>query len=134
MGSEGTAETEETGEQAGRVLIVEDEQSIAEILGDLLAEEGYEAAVSVNGAALKEAHDAPPDLILMDVMMPGMDGTEVCRRLKADPRTRHVPVVFLTAMPADILAARLGDCAYDGLIRKPFGLVEVLDAVHRHLD
>src|SRR3712207_2307298 len=118
---------------ARRVLIVEDEPGIAEILADLLADEGYAPAISVDGAALAAARADPPGLILLDAMMPGMDGPEVCRRLKADPRTRHVPVVFLTAMPPDILAARLGDCPHDGLIRKPFRLTEVLDVVERSL-
>ena len=70
-----------------RILIVEDEAGIAEVLGDLLGDEGYETALSVDGAALATAADDPPALILLDVMMPGMDGPEVCRRLKADPRT-----------------------------------------------
>ena len=126
MGSEG---------QAGgrRVLIVEDEAGIAEVLSDLLGDEGYETAVSVDGAALAEVADVPPALVLLDVMMPGMDGPEVCRRLKADPRTARVPVVFLTAMPPAILAARLGDCPHDGILPKPFTLDGVLDVVQRHL-
>ncbi len=108
-----------------RVLIVEDEAGIAEVLADLLGDEGYETAVSVDGAALAEAADAPPALILLDVMMPGMDGPEVCRRLKADPRTARVPVLFL--------AARLGDCAHEGLLGKPFDVDELLAAVRQHL-
>ncbi len=115
------------------VLIVEDEPGIAEILADLLADEGYAPAVSVDGAALAAAHAAPPGLILLDAMMPGMDGPEICRRLKADPCTRHVPVVFLTALSPETLAARLGDCPHEGLLPKPFRLAEVLDLVHHHL-
>ena len=116
-----------------RVLIVEDEAGIAEVLADLLGDEGYETAVSVDGAALAAVVDAPPALILLDVMMPGMDGPEVCRRLKADPRTARVPVVFLTALPPETLAARLGDCPYDDVLAKPFTLDGVLAVVRRHL-
>jgi CheY-like chemotaxis protein len=116
-----------------RVLIVEDEAGIAEVLADLLCDEGYETAVSVDGAALAAVADAPPALILLDVMMPGMDGPEVCRRLKADPRTARVPVVFLTALPPETLAARLGDCPYDDVLSKPFTLDGVLAVVRRHL-
>jgi DNA-binding response OmpR family regulator len=119
--------------RAGRVLIVEDEPRIAEILADLLADEGYAPMVSVDGAALATAHSEPPALILLDAMMPGMDGPEVCRRLKADPRTAHVPVVFLTAMPTQALAARLGDCPHDGVLPKPFHPDDVLAVVRRHL-
>ena len=102
-------------------------------LADLLADEGYAPAVSVDGAALEEAHSEPPALILLDAMMPGMDGPEVCRRLKADPRTARVPVVFLTALPRETLAARLGDCPYDDVLSKPFTLDGVLAVVRRHL-
>jgi putative two-component system response regulator len=120
-------------DSAGRILIVEDEPAIAEILADLLADEGYETVLSVDGAALATAADDPPALILLDVMMPGMDGPEVCRRLKADPRTARVPVVFLTALPPHTLAARLGDAPHDGVILKPFTLESVLAVVRHHL-
>ena len=79
MASEG-----EAGER--RVLIVEDEPTIAETLADLLSDEGYVPTIGVDGAALAVAHAEPPALILLDAMMPGLDGAEVCRRLKADPR------------------------------------------------
>ena len=65
--------------------------------------------------------------------MPGMDGLEVCRRLKADPRTARVPVVFLSALPPATLAARLSDCPHDGILPKPFTLDGVLAMVRRHL-
>ena len=121
------------GTASGRILIVEDEPGLAEVLTDLLGDEGYETAVSVDGAALGAVADAPPALILLDVMMPGMDGPEVCRRLKADPRTAAVPVVFITALPPETLAARLGDCPHEGVLPKPFTLDSVLAVVRRHL-
>ena len=115
------------------VLVVEDDLHIAGVLTDLLEDEGYRVTTGVDGEALSTAFAAPPALVLLDVMMPGMDGIEFCRRLKSDPRTRDTPVVFVTAMPADVLTARLGDCPYEGVIRKPFTLTEVLDAVERHV-
>ena len=121
------------GTASGRILIVEDEPGLAEVLTDLLGDEGYQTAVSVDGAALAAARANPPGLILLDAMMPGMDGPEVCRRLKADPRTARVPVVFVTAMPRDTLAARLGDCPHEGVLPKPFSLDDVLAVVRRHL-
>jgi CheY-like chemotaxis protein len=116
------------------VLVVEDDPHIAGVLNDLLEDEGYRVRTGVDGQALRAALADPPRLVLLDVMMPGMDGIEVCRRLKSDPRTRGVPVVFVTAMPTDILAARLGNIPYEGVIRKPFTLIEVLNAVQRHLE
>ena len=126
--------TTSEGEAGGRrVLIVEDEAGIAEGLADLLGDGGYVTGVSLGRAALGAVVDAPPALILLDVMMPGMDGPEVCRRLKADPRTAAVPVVFITALPPETLAARLGDCPHDGVLPKPFHLDDVLAVVRRHL-
>ena len=118
---------------AGRILIVEDEPAIAQVRVDLLGDEGYETAVSVDGAALEVAQSDPPGLVLLDVMMPGMDGSTVCRHLKADPRTAQVPVLFLTALPAAVVAARLGDCAHEGLLGKPFDFDELLAAIRQHL-
>ena len=116
------------------VLVVEDDPHIAGVLTDLLEDEGYRVRLGVDGQALAAALADPPRLVLLDVMMPGMDGIEVCRRLKGDPRTRDVPVVFVTAMPTDVLSTRLGDTPYEGVIRKPFTLLDVLDTVQRHLD
>ena len=118
---------------AGRILIVEDEPAIAELLAEILADEGYRVTVSAGAAALAEARDDPPALVLLDVMMPGMDGPTVCRHLKADPRTAQVPVLFLTALPAQVVAARLGDCPHEGLLGKPFDVDELLAAVRLHL-
>ena len=120
-------------DSAGHILIVEDEPGIAEVLGDLLGDEGYETVLSVDGGALATAADDPPALILLDVMMPRMDGPEVCRRLKADLRTARVLVIFLTALPPHTLAARLGDAPHDGVILKPFTLDGVLAVVRHHL-
>ena len=124
----------ESRQATRRVLIVEDDEPLAETLADMLADEGYQPVVSVDGDALDQARSQPPGLILLDVMMPGLDGTEVCRRLKADARTRQVPVVFLTVLSPEQVAARLGDCPYEAVIPKPYRLGQVLDAVHRYLD
>ncbi|MDP9372756.1 MAG: response regulator [Chloroflexota bacterium] len=117
----------------GRVLVVEDDFAIAGVLADVLEDEGYAVAVSDNGDAVAVALAEPPGLVLLDAMMPRMDGPEVCRRLRADPRTRDVPVVFVTALPGEVLARRADGCTYQGLIRKPFTLDDVLAAVRRYL-
>lgn len=86
-------------EDRRRILLVDDMPSNIKILNDLLRPH-YNISVATNGpAALKvAASHMPPDLILLDIMMPEMDGYEVCRRLKADPRTNSIPVLFVTAM------------------------------------
>jgi len=86
-------------EERKKILIVDDERFNINILVDLL-KPNYKIMVAINGKqALKAAQsDSPPDLILLDVMMPEMDGYEVCQQLKADEKTHEIPVIFVTAM------------------------------------
>ncbi len=86
-------------EERKKILIVDDERFNINILVDLL-KPTYKIMVAINGKqALKAAQsDSPPDLILLDVMMPEMDGYEVCQQLKADEKTHEIPVIFVTAM------------------------------------
>lgn len=82
---------------AARILIVDDTPENIDLLGELLS--GSKRSVALNGEKALKIATGPntPDLILLDVMMPGMDGFEVCRRLKADEKTRDIPVIFITA-------------------------------------
>ncbi len=80
------------------VLIVEDEEDIRELVSYHLLKEGYQVASVASGEeALAVAGEQPPDLILLDLMLPGVDGLAVCQKLRADPRTEHVAVMMLTA-------------------------------------
>jgi len=119
---------------AGSVLVVDDTIENLRLLSDLLGEHGYEVrAVTTGRQALQAAEQAPPDLILLDISMPEMDGYEVCRRLKASERSRHVPVIFLTASAdtADmVLAFDAGGVDY---VTKPFQFEEVLARVKAHV-
>ena len=112
-----------------RVLVVDDDPDIADVLVAALADAGYAVATGIDGEALEIAFSEPPDLVLLDFQMPVMDGVEVCRRLRQDPRTHDIPVVFFTATPESLVRRRLGDCRYDGLITKPCDLGELLDTV-----
>ena len=83
----------------GRVLIVDDERLNVAIVADSLASSGYEVLTAFNGEeGLRAAHDSSPDVILLDVVMPGINGFTVCRSLKEADATRHIPVVMLTAL------------------------------------
>jgi signal transduction histidine kinase len=119
---------------AGSVLVVDDTIENLRLLSDLLGEHGYEVrAVTTGRQALQAAEQAPPDLILLDISMPEMDGYEVCRRLKAAERSRDVPVIFLTASAdtADmVLAFDAGGVDY---VTKPFQFEEVLARVKAHV-
>src|SRR4028119_1508397 len=82
-----------------RILVVDDIEANVRLLESKLAAEYYDVSVAYDGpTALEKAAAELPDIILLDVMMPGLDGFEVCRRLKADPVTRHIPVVLVTAL------------------------------------
>lgn len=115
-----------TGEKA-RILIVEDEPDLRSLLDRHLHRAGHHVMTAEDGlVALERAWREPVDLVLLDLMLPGMDGLEVCRRLKRDDRTRRVPVIMLTARgePTDrIEGLELGA---DDYIPKPFNLRELL--------
>jgi len=112
-----------------RVLVVDDEDAICDTVAIILEDEGYSVATAVNGAALKVAADSPPDVILLDIMMPLMDGPELYRRLHLDPRTASIPVVVMTAAGnAHAWARKLGAVA---ALQKPFGLDALIDTVAR---
>jgi class 3 adenylate cyclase len=120
--------------QGNRILIVEDAPANIQTLAAILKEKGYQISVATNGKqALEVLARVQPDLILLDVMMPEMDGFETCRRLKAAEQWRHIPVIFLTAKSetADLVQGfELGAVDY---VAKPFNAHELLARVNTHL-
>ena len=114
------------------VLIVDDDPENLRLLGSILSPRGYRVSVAKSGPeALAWAERQMPDLVILDVMMEGMDGMEVCRRLKAEPRTRDVPVLFLTGL-SDAWDRTFEAGGVD-FISKPFHAGEVLARVDAHL-
>ena len=113
-----------------KLLIVDDEVAILEALTDILSVEGYEVATAANGAeGLKRAGEARPDLILLDLMMPVMDGQEMLRRLKESPDLRSIPVVVMSA--GRVTKAELQGSRF---LAKPFELDDLLDTVSAELN
>ncbi len=113
-----------------RVLVIEDEPNISEAIRFILTRDGWQVEVEADGlAALERLRAAPPDALILDLMLPDMDGFDVLRRLRAEDATRHVPVLMLTAkgQSADRdLAAKLGVTRF---MTKPFANAEVVAAL-----
>ncbi len=118
----------------GDILIVDDTPINLRLLGQMLLEHGYHVRPVPDGAMALDAVAAePPDLILLDILMPGIDGYEVCERLKADAQTRDIPIIFISALDATedkVKAFEIGGVDY---VTKPFQIEEVLARVETHL-
>ena len=113
----------------GTILVVDDQPQNARLLEAVLSPHGYPVRHASSGAdALELAWDEEPDLVLLDVEMPGMDGYEVCRRLRADERTAFLPVVMLTSHRDEVRADAL-DAGADDFVTKPFDRQELLARV-----
>jgi two-component system, OmpR family, response regulator RegX3 len=110
-------------DSSARILVVDDEASITEFVSYNLRKEGYEVSVATNGdQALEIAHGQPFDLVVLDVMLPGMDGYEVCRRLRAEST---VPVLFLSARDTELDKVVGLEIGGDDYLAKPFGVREL---------
>ena len=122
----------------GHILVVEDEKDLQDLLRYNLSREGFTVTcTSVGEQALRIAQDRPPDLILLDLMLPDMDGLQICRAIKSDPATSRIPIVMLTAKgeEADVVVGL--EMGADDYIPKPFSprvLIARLKAVLRRQD
>jgi len=103
------------------ILVVEDEEDILELLRYNLTKEGYQVTGVTSGEeALRSARSLLPDLILLDLMLPGVDGLEICRFLKQDPKTQHLPVVMVTAKGEEVDIVTGLELGANDYITKPF--------------
>ena len=114
----------------GTILVIDDEPDLLELVEFNLKKDGYEVIVAKNGqSGLEIAQKHVPDLIILDLMMPGLDGLEVCRQLRSDSRTRQIPMIMLTAKSAEadrIVGLELGA---DDYVTKPFSPRELVARV-----
>ncbi|WP_342114443.1 response regulator transcription factor [Pseudoduganella sp. OTU4001] len=115
------------------VLVVDDMPENLAVLHDALDESGYSVVLANDGAsALEQAHALLPDVMLLDAAMPGMDGFEVCRRLKADLQTRAIPVIFMTGQPESEHVAAAFQAGGSDYVTKPVRQNEMLARIHAH--
>lgn len=123
-----------SSEQRGDILIVDDLADNLRLLSSNLSSYGYRTRAVKNGSmALIGAKAMPPDLILLDIRMPEMDGYEVCRQLKADPQLRDIPIIFLSALDETEDKVRAFQAGGADYITKPFQMEEVLARVNTQL-
>ena len=120
--------------ESRQILVVDDTPANLHVLMELLETAGYTMLAARSGErALRIAARANPNLILLDVMMPEMDGYEVCRRLKADAQTASIPVVFVTADARDDVAAAVREAGGVGVLSKPYAQADLLEMVRANL-
>jgi DNA-binding response OmpR family regulator len=115
---------------SAKVLIVDDEIDSLKLIGLLLESKGYQIVAAQNGErAIEKALQEPPDLVILDVMMPGMSGYEVCRRLRTNPQTATIPILMFTAK-TQVMDKVIGfEAGADEYLTKPIQPAELLDRV-----
>jgi two-component system alkaline phosphatase synthesis response regulator PhoP len=115
-------------------LVVDDEIYIVHILDFSLGMEGYEVITALDGeAALAKADECKPDLIVLDIMMPKMDGYETCKALKSSPETKDIPVILLSAKGRNVDQQTGFDAGADDYITKPFSPRKLVDRINEML-
>lgn len=117
--------------KTAKILVVDDEPEITEIIEAFLVNAGYKVKVENNPQnALKMAAQMKPDLILLDIMMPGIDGYSICNRIKEDPALGNIPVIFLTGKDSKDDQGRSFQVGGDMFIKKPFSCERLLEIVN----
>jgi len=130
-----TNDINSTDEKSARILIVDDAPENIQILGVMLKKENYQINVAQSGPkALEILEQVLPNLILLDITMPEMDGYEVCERIKQNPLTKDIPVIFLTAKTETESIVRAFDVGAVDYLTKPFRKKELLVRVRTHLE
>ena len=110
-----------------RILVVEDERDLIDLLSWNLSKEGYAVDLASTGTmALERLKERKPDLVLLDLMLPDVPGTDICRRVKGDPATQHIPVVMVTARSEEIDRIVGFELGADDYVTKPFSVRELL--------
>ena len=117
------------------VLIVEDNEKNLKLVRDILQVKGYETVEAMTGEdGIRLAAERKPDLVLMDIQLPGMNGIDALRALRADPKTGKIPVIAVTASVMQQDRKLIMDAGFDAYVGKPINLREFLDAVRHALE
>jgi two-component system, cell cycle response regulator DivK len=118
-----------------QILVVEDNEKNLKLVRDLLQATGYRALeATTGGQAVELATEHGPDLVLMDIQLPDIDGVDALRRLRADERTASIPVVALTAQAMEGDRERFLAAGFDGYVSKPVSIVALVETVKQHCE
>jgi CheY-like chemotaxis protein len=113
-----------------KVVVVEDNQDIMDIVSFILKDDGHEVYSSIDGSILQKFETIKPDLILLDELLPGLRGSELCKQIKADCRFKHIPVLLISTIPyLDRIAAQ---CGADGWLEKPFNIDSFSELIQKY--
>ena len=114
----------------GRILIAEDDTGILEAMQIMLEDAGYEVTTTVDGATVQDMKEDLPDLLLLDIWMSGMDGKDICKHLKSQALTKHIPIIMCSANKDTKHIAK--ESGADDFIAKPFEMNELLSKVKKY--
>ncbi|MGI8419689.1 MAG: response regulator [Candidatus Levyibacteriota bacterium] len=114
-----------------KILITDDDPAIKDALKQILEDEGYGVETTADGSSVIKMHKELPDLLLLDIWMSGIDGRDICRELKSHEKTKHIPIIMVSAIKDTKGIAR--EAGADDFITKPFEIDELLKKVGQHL-
>lgn len=114
-----------------RVLVVEDDLSILDAISLVLQAQGYDVRTATDHRALELIENDPPDIIFLDIWMTGMDGREICEKLKKNETTAPIPIIMLSAHKDTAKIAQ--ECGANGYLLKPFEMVQLVEVIEQHL-
>ncbi len=118
------------GTEKKKVLVADDDPAIVDALKLMLELDDYEVSTTINGETIFKMEKEYPDLLILDIWMSGQDGREICKFLKNNPLTKHIPIIMISASRDIIQSAK--DAGADDFIAKPFQMVEVLNKVEKY--
>jgi DNA-binding response OmpR family regulator len=120
------------GDTKKKILVADDNPAILDALKIMLEEEGYEVETTVDGATAQDMKDHLPDLLLLDIWMSGIDGRDICKRLKSAAMTKHIPIIMISATKDIEQIAK--DSGADDYISKPFQMEHLLAIVAKYVN
>ena len=116
-----------------KILLVDDEEDLSLLLAKRLEHHGFVVEMAVDGLdCLEKIVNFYPDIILLDIVMPRMDGWEVCKKLRSQPTTKNIPIVFFSALIEPYLQDKVKNAGGNALVQKPFNIESLLQIIKRH--